>query len=132
MKINLNMPSNKKFGLFFAIVFAIISINFFITNQTTLLVITFLFSLLFLISALLFPKRLFLLNKLWFELGLFLGKFISPFILGVFFFLIITPVAFFMRMFKRDALSLKKRRVKSYWINKKDHEITSESFHQQF
>ena len=126
------MPSNKKFGLFFAIVFAIISINFFITNQTIILVITFFFSLLFLVTALFFPKRLFLLNKLWFELGLFLGKFFSPFIMGVFFFLIITPVAFFMRAFRRDALSLKKRRVKSYWINKKESNITSESFHQQF
>ena len=126
------MPSNKKFGLFFAIVFATISINFFLTNQTTILVITLFFSLLFLIAALFFPKRLFLLNKLWFKFGLFLGKFISPFILGVFFFLIITPIAFFMRIFKRDVLSLKKRQIKSYWITKKDCEITSESFHQQF
>lgn len=126
------MPSNKKFGLFFAIVFATISINFFLTNQTTILVITLFFSLLFLITALFFPKRLFLLNKLWFKLGSFLGKFISPFILGVFFFLIITPVAFFMRIFKRDVLLLKKRQIKSYWITKKDSEITSESFHQQF
>ena len=58
------------------------------------------------------------LNKLWFKFGLFLGKIISPVIMGIIFFFVVTPIAISMRLFKKDLLNLKFKENKSYWIDK--------------
>jgi len=58
------------------------------------------------------------LNKIWFKFGLFLGKIISPLIMGVIFFLVVTPIGFFLRIFGKDVLNLKYNDNKSYWIEK--------------
>jgi hypothetical protein len=58
------------------------------------------------------------LNKLWFKFGIFLGKIISPFVMGVIFFIIVTPIGFFMRILKKDLLKLKFNNKNSYWIEK--------------
>ena len=60
------------------------------------------------------------LNKLWFELGIFLGKIISPFIMGMIFFLVVTPTGFIMRILGKDLLNLKYNHNKSYWIEKNE------------
>ena len=58
------------------------------------------------------------LNKLWFKFGIFLGKIISPLIMGIIFFLIVTPIGFFMRMLGRDLINLKYNKSDTYWIKK--------------
>jgi hypothetical protein len=58
------------------------------------------------------------LNKLWFKFGIFLGKIISPFVMGVIFFIIVTPIGFTMRILKKDLLKLKFNNKNSYWIEK--------------
>jgi hypothetical protein len=65
------------------------------------------------------------------RLGFLLGKIISPIILGVIFFGLITPYGIVMRMFGRDELNLKKIKNKSYWINRSN--ISSQiNFKKQF
>ena len=59
------------------------------------------------------------LNKIWFKFGLFLGKIISPLIMGVIFFLVVTPIGLIMRVFKKDLLNLKFNNNSSYWIENK-------------
>ena len=58
------------------------------------------------------------LNILWFKFGIFLGKVVSPLILGFIFFIVVTPTGILVRFFKKDLLNLKFNSKKSYWIEK--------------
>ena len=60
------------------------------------------------------------LNLIWFKFGIFLGKIVSPFIMGIIFFLVVTPTGLIMRLLGKDLLNLKFNDNKSYWIKKKD------------
>ena len=80
------------------------------------LIISFIFLTLGLLnSSLLTP-----LNKIWLKFGLFLGKIISPIVMGVIFFFVVTPIGLLMRIFKKDLLNLKYNNRNSYWIKKTD------------
>jgi hypothetical protein len=72
------------------------------------------------------------LNKAWYQLGLFLGRFVSPIVLGILFFIVITPVAIVMRLSGRDALKLRRQDVSSHWIDRKPPGPEPESFKEQF
>ena len=59
------------------------------------------------------------LNKLWFYFGILLGRMISPLVMGIIFYLIVTPIGLLMRLFRKDILNLKyNTNSKSYWIKK--------------
>jgi len=110
------LPSNKKFGYFFTSIFALVSVYFFIGSilgWSILFAFTgvILFVITFVKADLLLP-----LNKLWMRFGLLLGKIISPLVFGMIFFLIFAPVAFLMRMSRRDELRLKFKNKTSHWI----------------
>jgi len=75
-------------------------------------------STIFLILGLLNSKVLGPLNKIWFYFGITLGKIISPLIMGIIFFFVVTPIGILMRLFKKDILKLKKNKEKSYWIQR--------------
>ena len=63
------------------------------------------------------PPLLAPLNKLWFKLGILLGRFISPVVLGIVYFLWITPFAVVMRLMGKKLLALGfEPDAKSYWI----------------
>ena len=72
----------------------------------------------FLVLGLINSNILSPLNKLWFKFGLLLGNFISPIVMGLVFFLVVTPTGLFMRLIGKDLLNLNKKNVKSYWIDK--------------
>jgi hypothetical protein len=126
-------PSNRSFGLLFAVVFLIVATYAWSKDYSGLWVQTLLaISGIFFAFALLFPAFLTPLNKIWFALGLLMGKVVSPIVLGILFFIVITPVAIGMRLFGRDALLMKKRSVSSYWINRDPPGPKPESFKDQF
>ena len=132
--MNLNdikLPTNRKFGFFFTLVFFIAWIYFYKSSSFTISYVLLSTSLLFITVTLLKPKLLLPLNKLWMQFGLLLGMIISPIVLGVIFFGIFTPVAFLMRIAGRDELSLKFKKTSTYWILRKE-PIQSESFKRQF
>ena len=58
------------------------------------------------------------LNNLWFMFGIFLGKIVSPLVMSLIFFCVVTPVGLIMRIFGKDLLNLKYNLNKSYWIEK--------------
>jgi hypothetical protein len=72
------------------------------------------------------------LNKLWFGLGILLGKIISPIVLGIMFFILITPVALATRAFGRDELKLKKRNLNTYWVSRNPAGPAKDSFKNQY
>ena len=70
------------------------------------------------------------LNKLWFKFGKLLGFIVAPIVMGVIFFLIITPTGFIMKMLGKDLLNKKyNNKIKSYWINR---EKSKSTMKQQF
>ena len=111
------MSSNKSFGIVFFIVFLIVSI-YPLINNGELRIWSLITAIIFLILGLINSKVLTPLNKLWIKFGLLLGKVISPLIMGIIFFLVVTPTALIMRIIGKDLLNLKFNNKKSYWIEK--------------
>ena len=113
----IKISSNRSFGIVFFIVFFVIALYPLLSNQEIRLwALTI--SVIFLILGLLKSKLLSPLNKLWFRFGIFLGKIISPIIMGIIFFLVVTPTGIIMRLLGKDLLNLKYNKEKSYWIEK--------------
>ena len=109
--------SNKSFGIVFSVFFLIISI-YPLFKGVELRTWSLEISIIFLILGLLNSKILTPLNKLWFKFGILLGNFISPIVMGVVFFAVVTPTSFIMRVLGKDLLNLKKNNRKTYWIEK--------------
>jgi hypothetical protein len=117
MNSNIKLGSNKGFGIVFFTFFLIISLYPLINNDNIRLWSLFI-AIIFLILGLINSRILTPLNKIWFKFGLFLGKIVSPLIMGIIFFLVVTPTGFIMRLLKKDLLNLKFKDSKSYWISK--------------
>ena len=112
------LPSNRNFGLVFFVFFLIIGLWPLLgTNEIRYWSIFF--SIIFFLLGITNSKLLNPLNKIWFNFGILLGKMISPLIMGIIFFLVVTPIGLIMRVFGKDILSLKhNKKNKSYWIEK--------------
>ncbi len=113
----IKIGSNKSFGIVFFVVFLLIAI-YPLINNGELRIWSLIIAIIFLILGLINSKFLKPLNKLWFKFGLLLGKVVSPLIMGIIFFLVVTPTAFIMRIIGKDLLNLKFNNKKSYWIEK--------------
>ena len=114
---DVKIGSNRSFGIVFFIVFLLISIYPLINNES-IRIWSLVVSLLFLVLSIINSNFLLPLNKLWFKFGIFLGKIISPIIMGIIFFLVVTPIGLIMRLLGKDILNLKLSDYKSYWIKK--------------
>ena len=115
---DIKIGSNRSFGLVFFVAFLLISI-YPILNNGDIRIWSLIFSSIFLILGLLNSKLLSPLNKMWFKFGIFLGKLISPLIMGLIFFVVVTPIGLLMKVLRKDLLNLKFNNHKSYWIKKK-------------
>tara|TARA_B100001063_G_scaffold205730_1_gene200775 strand:+ start:219 stop:602 length:384 start_codon:yes stop_codon:yes gene_type:complete len=114
---NKALPSNRNFGIVFFLVFLIIAV-YPLTYSGEIIIWSLIVSLVFFILGLINSKILNPLNKIWFKFGIILGKLISPIIMGVIFFFVVTPTGLIMRLFGKDLLNLKSSSIKSYWIEK--------------
>ena len=120
MKNNkIKIGSNKSFGIVFFTVFLIIAIwpllNGYEIRSWSLII-----SIVFLLLGILNSKILTPLNKIWFKIGILLGNVISPIIMSIIFFLVVTPTSFIMKILGKDLLNLKKNTKNSYWIKKQN------------
>ena len=109
--------SGKSFGILFFIIFFIIGI-WPLINSENLRLWSIALSFLFLISALINASFLNPLNKIWIKFGLFLGSIISPIIMSIIFFFVVTPISFVMKVLGKDILNLKRNNNNTYWIDK--------------
>ena len=114
----IKLGSNRSFGIVFFIVFILLAI-YPLINQGEVRIWSLIVSFLFLFLGLLNSKILTPLNKLWFKFGILLGKIISPIIMGIIYFLVVTPIGLLMRLFGKDVLNLKlNKNESSYWVEK--------------
>ena len=128
MNKDIKLPSNRNFGVVFCIVFMIISL-WPLLSQNEIRIWSLIISITFLLLGLINSTLLTPLNKLWFKFGILLGNIIAPIVMGIVFFLVVTPTGLIMRFFRKDILKLKKNSSDSYWINKDD---TNSSMRNQF
>ena len=116
---DIKIGSNRSFGIVFSIVFLLIAI-YPLINSDGLRVWSLIIAIIFLVLGLINSKILTPLNKLWFKFGILLGRIVSPVIMGIIFFLVVTPIGLIMRIIGKDLLNLKFNKDKSYWIEKTD------------
>jgi hypothetical protein len=113
----IKISSNRSFGIVFFIFFLIVALHPLFNNED-LKLWSLIISIIFLILGLLNSKVLTPLNRIWFKFGIILGKIVSPFVMGIIYFLIVTPIGLIMRLFRKDLLNLKYDNKNTYWIEK--------------
>ena len=87
---NIKINSNRSFGIVFFIVFLIVSF-FPLLNEGDI--------------------------RIWFRFGILLGSLVSPIVMSVVFFIVVTPISLMMKLSNKNLLGLKKINKSSYWIN---------------
>jgi len=117
-EIKINKKNNITFGILFFIFFLIIGL-YPLNSDETIRVWSVALSLVLLIITIIKPNLFTFLNKFWIKFGLLLGKIISPIVMGLVFFLVVTPTGILIRILKKDVMGLK-RGASSYWINRED------------
>ena len=117
MQQKIKLPSNRNFGIIFSIVFLIITL-WPLLNQSDIRIWSLIISVIFLVLGLINSKLLLPLNKIWFKFGIILGNFIAPIVMGIVYFMVVTPTGLIMRLLGKDLLNLKKNNKDTYWIEK--------------
>ena len=118
-KPKIKTSSNRSFGLVFFIVFLILGL-WPIKNEGEIRIWLVIISLIFLILGMMKSKLLTPLNHLWFKFGMILGAIVAPVVMGVVFFLVVTPIGIIMRLMGKDLINKKNNKKKeTYWIKRK-------------
>ena len=117
MEKKIKVSSNKSFGIVFSIFFLLISVYPLLNNDPIYYWSLFV-SFIFLVLGLMNSKILSPLNLLWFKFGILLGKIVSPVVMGIIFFVVVTPISILLKIYGKDVLNLKFNNNKSYWIEK--------------
>lgn len=121
MNKNLQLPSEKNFGITIGFILIVVSIilefNIFLIYAGTGLIIIGLF----------FSKLLKLPNYIWLSIGNILAKIANPIILSTIYFFLITPIGLTMKLLGYDNLKLKN--YFSYWSYTKKFKV---NFDDQF
>ena len=114
----IKISSNRSFGLLFFVVFLIVSL-WPLTHEGSIRIWSVIISAVFLILGLINSKLLTPLNLLWFKFGMILGAIVSPIVMGIVFFLVVTPTGFILRIMGKDLLNKKYDKEKeTYWIKR--------------
>jgi len=116
--IKIKSKDNITFGILFFIFFLIIGL-YPLKSDEAVRVWSVVLSLVLLIITIIKPNLFTFLNKFWIKLGILLGKIISPIVMGLVFFFVVTPIGILVRVLKKDVMGLK-REASSYWINRED------------
>ena len=116
--INIKRKNNITFGILFFVFFLIVGLYPLISNEP-IRIWSIIVSLVFLTVTIIKPNLFTFLNKLWIKFGILLGKIISPIVMGLVFFFVVTPIGIFVKILKKDVMGLK-RGQSSYWITRED------------
>ncbi len=119
MSKDIKISSNRSFGIVFFVVFLLIGL-YPLLKGDNIRIWSLILAIIFIVLGLVNSKLLSPINLLWFKFGILLGRFISPIVMGIIFFLVVTPTAFILRLFGKDVLNLKKNNEPTYWIENKD------------
>ena len=114
----IKISSNRSFGLVFFVVFLIISL-WPLTSEGGIRIWSAIISLVFLILGLMNSKLLTPFNQLWFKFGMILGAIVAPVVMGIVFFLVVTPIGLTLSIMGKDLLNKKyDKKKETYWIKR--------------
>ena len=122
---NNNMRSNKFFGFIFCFIFLLISF-YPIINGGNIRVWALIISLIFFVLSSFFSVYLTSLKIIWIKIGTFIGLFISPLIIAVIFFLVVTPISLLLKLLNKDILNLRFNGDNTYWRERKNYTVNME------
>jgi len=128
----IELPSNRKFGFLFSSLFIAVSLYLFYIDLIIAAIFFGFISIIFATISLFKDNLLLPLNKLWMHFGMLIGRIMSPIVLGMLFFFLITPIGIGMRIFRRDELRLKPLSTQSLWKLRNQEDLDGSSFNQQF
>ena len=125
--------SDRSFGVMFGFIFIIIAVIMRLRDNPQNIQLLFL-ALSFLTFLISFtrPSLLSTPNKLWMKFSLLLARFVSPIVLGLLFYVLISPLALILRLFGRDELRLKTKKVASNWQSRQINGYSLDSFKNQY
>lgn len=132
-KVEHKIPSNRSFGFLMAFAALVCSVWSYSESRLDLSIPAAYGAGVVLFLAIFIPKALYPFNRAWYVLGVLIGNVVSPAVLGVLFFFVITPIAVVTRIFGRDPLRLKKMPYqKTFWIERTPTSNLADSFKNQF
>ena len=125
----IKISSNRSFGLVFFVVFLIVAL-WPLKYEEDIRLWSLVLSIIFFILGIFNSKLLTPLNKLWFKFGILLGSIVSPFIMGIVYFLVVTPIGVLMRILGKDLLKTSNvKNTSTYWIKRdKQHSTMKKQF----
>lgn len=127
------LPSNRKFGGLFVIVFALVGVWPALVGSREPRYWAFALALAFLTFTVVAPDMLEPLNKIWMRIGELLHAVVSPLVLGLVFFGVVTPIAALQRLRKKDILKLQREpALQTYWIERQPPGPRPETLPRQF
>ncbi len=125
------LPSDRKFGTLFTAVFGAFGAYLWWHGSARYAIALGLSGLLLLVTVAA-PKVLHPLNRAWMGLSLILNRLVSPVVLGFLFFIVFTPLAGLMRLFKRDTMQRGfDSAAGTYWIPRNPPNVPPDSFREQ-
>ena len=114
----INISSNRSFGLVFFVLFLIVAL-WPLKYEEDIRLWSLVISIIFFILGVINSKLLTPLNKLWFQFGILLGSIVSPIIMGIVYFTVVTPTGVLMRLLGKDLLRTSKiKNTSTYWIKR--------------
>ena len=114
----IKIGTNKSFGFVFFIIFLVVAL-WPLLNDGNIRIWSVILSLVFLILGFLNSKILTPLNKTWIRFGILLGTIVSPLVMGIVYFGVVTPIGILMRLLGKDILNLKiDKKKNTYWLEK--------------
>ena len=117
-KSKIKISSNRSFGLVFFVVFLVIAL-WPLKSGEEFRLWSLVLSIIFFILGVLNSKLLTPLNRLWFKLGMFLGSIVSPIVMGMVYFIVVTPTGLFMRLLGKNLLKIsKEKHTSTYWMKR--------------
>ncbi|NKB20000.1 MAG: hypothetical protein GKS01_05580 [Alphaproteobacteria bacterium] len=114
--------SDRAFGIVFTVVFSLIGLWLWLSpmaRDPNAHWYALAIAAAFLLAALIVPRTLAPLNRAWMRFGLLLHKVVNPVIMGLVFFIAVTPTALIMRALGKDPLRRQlDKDAKTYWIDR--------------
>ena len=125
----IKISSNRSFGLLFFVIFLIVAL-WPLKSGEDIRLWSLVLSIIFFILGVFNSKLLTPLNKLWFKFGILLGSIVSPLVMGIVYFLVVTPTGILMRILGKDLLKTSKvKNTSTYWIKRdKQHSTMKKQF----
>ncbi|MBF0382018.1 MAG: hypothetical protein HQL69_13425 [Magnetococcales bacterium] len=130
---NIKRSSDRSFGFVFTVVFGLIAMWPYYDRGDSPHIWAVTVAGLFFLVAIIRPTLLSGLNLLWAKFGMQLNKVTAPIIMGLFFFGVVCPIAFMMRIFGKRPLQLSfDKDATSYWVDREKPGPEPDSMKQQF